>query len=443
LTFFFLRIPDARATALVFPLAAWALTLLVVPPDGTRRQQQLLVMAALAASLYVHPFIAGLMVLTMASMVLLRPVRFARVGGPAVVGAFLLALPQAAATLGVVAPAWIGLSALPVALGGAWIVDRWIGYFVRIGRLVLVAGGLAALFIASDVVRYATEAIRDMASPFPLLTMAATTGAIVFARREAGWRIVAMGIAVGIVVMVGARLLPADTSLVQSLQAEAHPKVLAYWGPFLLAFAAAAACHRASTLRRGLGIGQAAVLVFVLLAVLPLRLAPATVGVDNYEEHRMAESVSIALHHAQQGYWMYYPDSRELVDASQVELLNRLDAERAQGLIGPTTRLLHAAEGFRPWVGTPVAVFTGIYESTASYDPERSIHTDGGRLYALDQFPQLLRDGYEYVLVEGDDLTNALGPEVEAAGYTLIFANARGDLYRLASIGAATGSPSP
>jgi hypothetical protein len=443
LTFVFLRIPDARATALVFPLAAWALTLLVAPPDGTRRQRQLLVATALAASLYVHPFIAGLMVLTMGLMVLIWPIRFARVGGPAVVGAFLLALPQAAATLGIAAPAWVGLAALPVAVAGAWVVDRWIGHVVRLGRLALVAGGLGALFIASDVVRFATEAIRDMASPFPLLTIAAVTGAMAFGRPGSGWRIVGVGLAVGILTMTGARLLPADSSLVQSLQAEAHPKALAYWGPFLLAIAAAAACHRASTLRPMPWLGQVAVLIFVLLAVLPLRLAPATVGIDNYEEHRMAESVSIAMHHAQQGYWLYYPDSRELVDASQMELFDRLDEERAQGRIGPTTQLLHAAEGFRPWVGTPVAVFTGIYESTASYDPERSIHTDGGRLYALDEFPRLLRRGYAYVLVEGQELTDLLRPGVEAAGYNLIFANGRGELFRHASLGGSAGSTSP
>jgi hypothetical protein len=293
------------------------------------------------------------------------------------------------------------------------------------------------------VVRYAADAIRDIASPFPLLTIAAATGAMVFRRPGSGWRIVGVGLAVGILTMAGARLLPPDSSLVQSLQAEAHPKALAYWSPFLLAFGAAAACHRASTLRPTLGIGQIAVLIFVLLAVLPLRLAPATVGIDNYEEHRMAESVSIVMHHAQQGYWLYYPDSRELVDASQVQLFERLDEERAQGRIGPTTQLLHAAEGFRPWVGTPVAVFTGIYESTASYDPERSIHTDGGRLYALDEFPRLLGEGYAYVLVEGQELTNLLRPGVEAAGYRLIFANGRGELYRHASLDGSAGSTSP
>ena len=433
LTFAFLRIPDARATALVFPLVAWSLTLLVAPPGGTRRQRQLLVMATLAAGLYVHPFIAGLMVLTMSFMVLLKPMRYAPVAGPAVVGALLLAGPQAAATLGIAAPTWMGLVAVPLAGAGLWVADRYVDLLVAVGRAVLVLAGVGLLLLAQDVARYATEAVRDVAFQFPLLTIGALAGAVIFGGRGVGWRIIAVGLGVAVLVMVGTRLLPAEGALVLSLQGEAQPKALAYWAPFLLALAAAAACHGAVASRRRFGLGHVAVALYVYAAVLPLRLSPSTVNLDNYEEHRMAESASIALRHAQQGYWVGYQDSRAIVIASQQQLLDLLEADRAAGLIGSNTHLLHAAESFRPWVGTPIAVFTGIYESTASHDPERSIHTEGGRLHDLSEFATLLQGDYGYVLLEGDALVAELSGEVADAGYTSILVNERGELFRRAT----------
>ena len=434
LTFVFLRIPDARATALVFPLVAWALALLVAPPAGTRRQRQLLVLAPLAAGLYVHPFIAGLMVLTMGLMILAWPMRYARIGGPAVVGAFLLALPQAAATLGVGAPAWSGLFAIPVAAAGVWLTDRWVTAIVRAGRMAFVLAGIGGLLVAQDVARFASDALRDMAFPFPLIAFATLVGAALYGRRAAGWRIVAIGLGVAVLVMVVARLLPPESPLVQSLQGEAQPKALAYWGPFLLALAAAATCHAMIASRRQFGLGHVVVALYVYVAILPLRLSPTTVAIDNYEEHRMAESVSIALRHAQQGYWVNYPDARLIVNASQQQLLDRLNTDRVDGLIGEDTHLLHAAESFRPWVGTPVAVFTGIVESTASYDPERSIHTEGGRLHDLAEFGTLVNGDFDYVLLEGQALVAELGEQVTAAGFTTILANERGELFRRTSL---------
>ncbi|MGQ0608888.1 MAG: hypothetical protein ACT4OQ_10560 [Chloroflexota bacterium] len=434
LTFVFLRIPDARATALVFPLVAWALALLVAPMAGTtRRQRQLMVLTPLAAGLYVHPFIAGLVVLTIGLMTLLWPRRYARIGFPAIVGAFLLALPQAAATLGVAAPAWSGLLAIPIAGAGVLLTDRWVTALVRVGRVALVLGGIGVLLVAQEVARFASDAVRDMAFPFPLLAFAALVGAALFGRRGEGWRIVAAGLGVAVIVMVVARLLPPESPLVQSLQGEAQPKALAYWGPFLLALAAAAACHRLIAARREFGLGHVVVALYVYVAILPVRLAPSTVAIDNYEEHRMAESVSIALRHAQDGYWVNYPDARRIVNGSQQEVLDRLETERADGRIGPDTHLLHAAESFRPWVGTPVAVFTGIYESTASHDPERSIHTEGGRLHDLAEFATLVEGDYDYVLLEGEALVAGHRGAVMDAGFSSILVNERGELFARAT----------
>ena len=121
---------------------------------------------------------------------------------------------------------------------------------------------------------------------------------------------------------------------------------------------------------------------------------------------------------------------------SQTEFLERLVVDRATGLIGPRKHLLHAADSFRPWVGTPVAVFTGMYESTASHDPERSIHTEGGRLYGLDEFTGLLTGDYQYVLLEGEALVNEFADDVASAGFASILENERGELFRLATLGA-------
>ena len=436
LSFVFLRIPDARATALVFPLVAWALTLLITPPAGTRRQRQVLVLAPLAAGLYVHPFIAGLMVLTVVVLIQSWPRRYARIGGPAVVAALLLAAPQAAATLGVAAPAWSGLLAIPLAAVGLWLTDRFVARFVRVGRAAAAVMAVAALLLVQDIVHYATDAMRDVAFPFPLLAIGALVGGLAFRRPGIGFRVVGAGVGVAILVMAVTRLLPAESSLVQSLQGEAQPKALAYWAPFLLALAAAAACHRAATLRSGIGVAHIAVALSVFVAILPLRLSPTTINLDNYEEHRMAESASIALHHAEHGYWRSYPDSRRIVNDSQTEFLERLVVDRATGLIGPRTHLLHAADSFRPWVGTPVAVFTGMYESTASHDPERSIHTEGGRLYGLDEFTGLLTGDYQYVLLEGEALVNEFADDVASAGFASILENEQGELFRLATLGA-------
>lgn len=437
LTFVFLRIPDVRANALVFPLVAWTLVSLVTPPARQRWAQQTLVGMGLGASLYIHPLIAALLALTIAALALLWPIRFARIGVPALAGGALLALPQAAATLGVSAPSWSGLLALPLAYGCMRIFDRWNVGAIRLVRPALALAGLLALPVVADVVGYTAEALRDIAAPFPLLASAALLGLLTLHRHTVGWRVIGTGLAVALFAGVGSRLLPADSSLVQSLQGEVYSKALAYWAPFLLALAAAAACHHVATLRRWSTIGQTFVLAFVVFAILPIRLSPSTVAIDNLEEHRMAESASIALRHAQNGYWMYYPDSRTLVNASQRELLNKLEAERRLGLIGPRTHLLHAAESFRAWVRTPVAVFTGIYESTVSYDPERSIHTNGGRLYDMAEFEALVHGNYSYVLIEGADLVGRLRARVERAGYKLIFENDRGQLYRRLVIGCA------
>ena len=152
----------------------------------------------------------------------------------------------------------------------------------------------------------------------------------------------------------------------------------------------------------------------------------------------MSESTSILLRHATQGYWLNYPDSRTLVNDAQEQMLDQLRTDQAAGIVTHRTRILHLADSFRPWVGTPLAVFTGITETTASFDPERSIHTEGGRLLDMTDVAGALDDGYGYVLVEGGALVEQYRPMVEEAGFVPLVENERGILFRAASLAPAS-----
>ncbi|MEO8510424.1 MAG: hypothetical protein ABI534_04200 [Chloroflexota bacterium] len=434
LSFVFLRLPDARATTLVFILVAWVLATLVDPPSVPRGRLKLFLAAGIGASLLMHPFIGALMVLTVVLLTVVWPARHARLAVPAVVGGALLALPQVAATLAIALPSWLGLLAVLPAAAGFWLADRWSTRLVRTASIIFGVGALAALLVVSDVVRFSAEALRDMTAQFPLLAVAMVAGFALLGPQHRGLRVLGAALAVGVLTVVGSRLLPPDSPLVQSLQGEVNPKALWYWGPFFMALVAAGAANRLTSLRRWSMIGQSVVGLFVIVATLPLRLAPAVIGLDNYEEHRMAESTSILLRHATQGYWLNYPDSRTLVNDAQEQILDQLRTDHAAGLIDSRTRILHLADSFRPWVGTPVAVFTGISETTASFDPERSIHTEGGRLLDMSEVPGQLDDGYGYVLVEGGALVDEFGAQIQAAGYVPITQNGRGILFRAASL---------
>ena len=437
LTFVFLRLPDSRATVLVFPLVAWAVAVLVGRPLMDERRRLVLVTAALAAGLYVHPFIAGLGVVTVGLVSVGWPSRYARVGVPATVGALLLAVPQAAATLAVDLSPMAVLPVIPLAVAGLWLAHRFASAVVVAVRLGLFAAAAFALLVVSEATRYTADGIRDLLVPFPLLSLAAIAG-VALRPRNPGGAVIVIGAAVAVAAVVVARLLPAESPLVQSLQGEATPKALWYWGPYLVALAAAATLAHLASPRRADVVSHLAVGTFVLLAILPIRLGTSTVNLDNYEEHRMAESVSIAARHAQHGYWVGYPDSRTLISQPQADLLRSLLADAHSTGAGSDARILHLAESFRPWVGTPVAVFTGVVESTASLDPERSIHTEGGRLYHLNEVPELLATDFDYVLIEGAPLVGEWTDDAEAAGFSVLQANDRGVLlHRPASSSAA------
>jgi hypothetical protein len=169
--------------------------------------------------------------------------------------------------------------------------------------------------------------------------------------------------------------------------------------------------------------------LFLFFAILPARQGKV-VGIDSIEEHRASESLAIALHRAEYGAWERYPDSRLLVDAPRRQLLESIRDEIAAHRINADTFVLHLASSFRPWVATPLAVFEGVQETTLSYDPEVSEHTIGSRLESLSDVAILLGPDYPYVILEPAGINQDFRPDIERAGYTQIFGNAQGTVFR-------------
>ena len=91
------------------------------------------------------------------------------------------------------------------------------------------------------------------------------------------------------------------------------PKTLHYWVPVPLAILAAsgvAAVLRLAALPAG--IRGVAVTAFVAAAVLPIRTTP----IDAFllGEHRISETLSIAMRWSERGFWQGFPDPRFVVD---------------------------------------------------------------------------------------------------------------------------------
>ena len=167
--------------------------------------------------------------------------------------------------------------------------------------------------------------------------------------------------------------------------------------------------------------------LFLIAATVPIRSAPLErlfLG-----EHRVSETLSIDLRHAEAGYWRGYPDSRTLIDADQRELINRLRDDIASGRLTASTRVLHVAFSFQQWASTPLGVFVGVIETVASQETEVSSHTAGGRLFALGALQGLLRQPFGYVVLEPKDLPAGMHQLISTAGYRPIFSNARGEIF--------------
>ncbi len=167
-------------------------------------------------------------------------------------------------------------------------------------------------------------------------------------------------------------------------------------------------------------------------------VAPLTSNVQ-IGEHRGAESVGLALHEAEYGYWVpstsaqLYPDARRIIDAPRQAVVDALRAEERAGRLGPSTTVLNIASSFQQWVSVPVGVFTGAIETSISLEPEVSIHTEGGRLLGFEDLDSELASGFGYVVLEPDglpsDVLSGAQDQIAAAGYRQIWVNSQAAIY--------------
>ena len=453
----FLRLADARAGVLAFPLAALALWLMIEPLGTTPRRQAAVLCAVLAAAMFVHPLIGLLAtgpVGLMGLVGLVRRTPTALPGLPAAVAAPVIALPQWAAMAGLDLPPWSALLALPLgvaALVGAEAAVRRVvatGFELprlraraadnRVGVVTAVcAGALALLGLLWVLDPAAVGRIGggpvSMLAQYPVLLGGGVLALLVAARRP-GMELLYGTLLAVVLAALATGLAPTGTVIGDALRFEV-PKTLAYFAPTILAIAGAVGMAELWR-RAGWPLAARVALAAVLLLGAALPLRTEVVEALSLGEHRLSESLSISLRNAQHGYWQGFPDSRRLVNAEQQEVLDALRVEIDARRITARTPVLHVARSFQPWASIPLAVFTGVMETTATLDPERSIHTEGGRLLDVADLPALLAADYPYVVLEPAGLEAGLEAAIEAAGYRPIFANQRAVLFeRLARLG--------
>jgi hypothetical protein len=443
LTASFGRLTDARANILVLPLVFWVLARLhehVVPdaPETDREDAATdggrAIGLGLGAAFLVHPLLGLFAAATVGLVAIVDARRAADAGVSALAIGGAIALPQFATTLGFGLPAAAGLMAAPAVVGADLLVRRvpvlrdaivWAGWFV------LLAAVPAALLFADHVVRGFVIGLAPVLGTMPLLIVAAGAG-IVLAGRAVRSPVAIAGVAVAAAVATFTQLVPDEGLLGQTIRFEL-PKELDYWLPAMAVVPAgiglAALAARASVAEAGrtslwlLGL-------FVVTAALPIRGSE----IDDHHrgEHRFSEAVAIDLRWAARGYWAGYPDSREVVNAPRVAILDAVRADIAAGRIGPATPVLHVASSFQQWVATPLGVFSGVIETIYTPDAVLEIHTVGGRLRSMDGLAAAI-DGRSYpiVLVEPGGLADAasIRERVLAAGYVPTFVNSQGELF--------------
>jgi len=475
LTFTFLRLPDARATVLAFPVAAAALTLTLPerrgearPPDEPalrdlgHRSRSMLLAAAIGATILVHPVIGAFTAGTVALLGLTGPTTLRRPVLAGLLGSVMVALPQAAVMVGVQAPAWAALPAWPIGLLMAGVIGtRRLGGGTRVasttgvtagvapGRVrlsstvikALLAGLVGASIVASlllgpQLASRLLSGLLSTAIDHPVLLLGLAIAALTVRDRRT-WLVIGSGLLVAAAASIVAGVTPTDTRLGESIHFEL-PKSVGYWWPWVGAMAGGLGLAAMWTRAAWSGARRVAVAaVFVGLAALPLR--GPDIEPRGIEEHRYAESAAVLLMEAERGYWIGYPDPRRLVDEDGAALIEAIRREQDAQRMGSSTALLHVVSSFQPWIATPLGVFAGVLETTATEDPEDSLHTVGGRLRDIADLDALLGPSFPYLVIEGYGLEQDYLARATAAGYEQI---AEGDwwtLLRLAPAGAAAG----
>ena len=479
LTFTFMRIPDSRGTVVVFPLAAWALTVIAgelrarrradragrasaesvdggaVTKARPSRRPDIGLAFAIGCAVLVHPLIGLVAATAAAGALIVYPAQLARRLVPALGSGAVIAAPQVLTIVGIGAPSWVGfvciVAAVPVAFALAFgtgaVADRTVDVDSHDGRasdrlrefaraaLVLTAI-VGLLMIARAHLNPpddpASEAINDFPRILWLCVGGAALAVLGLGRSSLvrGWPLLGCGIAAGLAAWTASSLIGSANLTEQAIHYEV-PKSVEYWLPVMLAIGASGAVAAFWRLR-WLGIVRPLALLPLLVVIIYPWSEPLATNIQ-IGEHRGAESVGLALREAEQGYWVGYPDSRLIIDAPRQEVVDAIRTEEAAGRLGPGTRVLHIASSFQQWASVPIGVFTGAIESSISLQPEVSIHTDGGRLYGFERLDQELAAGYGYVVLEPANLpsevTDSATASILAAGYKRIWSNTQAILY--------------
>ena len=145
LTFTFMRIPDARGTVVVFPIAAWALMSVATelrarqaeqrttgrrvgrapkasasPGAGGSPAMNIGLVFAIGAGFLVHPLVGLVAITTVAGALVLYPRELARPVIPALVGGGFIALPQVLTMGAIDIPSWVGAILIVAGVGMAY-----------------------------------------------------------------------------------------------------------------------------------------------------------------------------------------------------------------------------------------------------------------------------------------------------------------------------------
>ena len=478
LTFTFTRIPDARGTVVIFPIALWILATIAAElrgratpeavPDAAphSRRPDLALALALGASFLVHPLIGLTAVAAAGLAVVLYPARLARRMIPALAGGCLIAAPQVLTMGNVDAPAWVGAvfitGGLLVAVAFSYVAGALADYIspraagLREAVQLLfdgdssVADVARATFLCVAIILLLAWASRivvpspDPSNPtdpnvelmldFPHLVWLSMLGAAIsVARIGRGWVLLGCTIVAGLAAWTGSGLIGLADLTQKSVHYEV-PKSIEYWLPVMLAIGAAGALTAIVRLRRLGTIRTIAIGAFLLISIYPATELPT----DDAEiaEHPASASLALSLREAEFGFWDFngYPDTRLIIDENRRQVVNRLRVEIEADRLGPSTRVLNIASSFQEWVATPIAVFTGAMETSISLQPEVSMHTVGGRLLGFDRLDSELAAGYGYAVLAPQGLSptrvSAIKTLLSADGYTEIWWNSLAAIYR-------------
>ncbi len=189
---------------------------------------------------------------------------------------------------------------------------------------------MAVLVAALPKAEQLINSFADFFLLYPVLVLTVVVGGAVAGLRTFPPVAVA-GLLIGLLAVIAAAVIPWGPLGIEGVDFEVT-KTLHYWTPVFLAVMAAYALwaiwHRP-------GLRQWAKLlvagVFLVGASLPLREEP--IPTFHLGEHRMSETLSIDLRLAETGFWVGYPDPRNVVNAAQQELMDRLRDEVTAGLL--------------------------------------------------------------------------------------------------------------